>query len=524
VRWVFSAGLLVRLAAVWTSPSFYVESTQFVGVAQAFDLVGGRLPLFSVSALLGESVSYHLPLVDFIVGPWLSLGDWLGVGGHLVWLRLPALAASGAIMWLLLRAGDHLGAPRAGRLAMLLFAFLPACVKVSVTTTHYLLEMTAAAWLLERALAVTFGGRPCYRSLAVAAAAACWSGFVTWALLAIVGAGVVVSGVRRGRLREVGLVALIVLAFMAPLVNTAWDTLWNTAERSEPAICGAPMGGEAFGVPPMFQPFRDDALRIPEPLVFPWHMAIHLFDALSALLALVGIGVALWLRPRLAPVTLGLLSAYGLARMKLQLSHDNLAVLFPLFLLLPLVAAHDLGARFNRRRWVRLLLPGWVTVALVGGVIVDDTGDHVRMWENGGRYYQHLAHRLFLGENVHKIRRELEIWRGDGDLVVLSAGASFNLHAAFCDGLPSVAAMNACLRRREPDVVLAKELSVGLVDELRSEGILRWRQVALLVGPDRTKLPALVGALGRSCAIRVEAPMLTLLLCAPDDQSPVPSS
>lgn len=515
VRWVFSAGLLVRLVAAWVSPSFLVESTQFIGLGDAYDLVGGRLPVFSFGTLFGESISYHLPLIDLLIGPWMSLGDLLGLGGHLLWLRLPTLAASGVIMWLLLRTGRHLGAPGAGRIALVLFAFLPACVRVSVTTTHYLMEMAAAAWVLERAVAATFGGRPCYRSLAVAAAAACWSGFVAWALVAIVGLGVVGSMVRRGHVRETALVALFVAALVAPLANTAWDTLGATVDRSVPLVEGQAPADSSFAVPPMFQPVKIDALQVPEPLVFPWHMAIHLLDALSALLALAGLALALALRPRLAPVVLGLLTAYGLARLQLQLSHDNLALLFPLFLLLPALGADALRDRLPARRWIRWVAPGWAALALAGVGVATDQGDHVRYWEGGGRYYHHQARRAILGENVHELRRRIGDLSARTDAVLLLPERPFHFHAAVCDGLPDVGAMERCLSREwSVDAhVSTEEMSPEWAAGLREEGSLDGRPVALLLGPDRSQLPLLVAELGRSCDLLVETPMLSLLSC-----------
>ncbi len=523
VRWVFSGALLVRLISAWISPSFLVESTQFIGAGQAYDFISGRLPLFSAEALFGASISYHLPLIDLLVGPWLSLGDLMGVGGHIIWLRLPALVASAGMMILLLRTGQHLGAPRAGRIALVLFAFLPACVRVSVTTTHYLMEMTAAAWLLERAAAVTFGGRPQHRSLALAAAAACWSGFVAWALVAIVGLGVVISEVRRGRLREVSLVVLFVLAAMAPLMNTAWDTLGDTAERSQPLVEGVEASAAYFAVPPMIQPSKIDFLQLPEPLVFPWHMATHLFDGLSMLLAILGICVALWLRPRLAPVTLGLLIAYGLARMHLQLSHDNLSLLFPLFLLLPAVGAEALADRLRSHRWPRFLAPAWMALALIGGVVTADVGDHIRYWERGGWYYQHQARRLFLGENVHAIRGRLRDLAAAGDVLLLAPEEPFYLHAAVCDALPTVAAMKRCTAVDwELDAALTSQVTSEWIAGLNDSGAFDGRPVALLGGPDRGHIPGLVDAMGRDCEALVDTPMLTLLSCPVPQQPGAP--
>ncbi len=515
VRTLFSAGLLVRLGAAWVSPSFPVESTQFVGLRDAYDLVAGRVPLFSVQALFGDSVSYHLPLIDLIIGPWMSLGDLLGVGGHLLWLRLPTLAASALIMGLLLRTGRHLGVPLAGRLAMVLFAFLPACVRVSVTTTHYLMEMTAVAWFLERAAAVTFGGRPAFRTLALAAVVACWSGLVAWAVVAVTSVGVIVSTVRRGRGREAALAAVVVLGLLLPLLNTAWDTLGSTADRSVPFTGEAPIG-DAFEVWPMIQPFAPDGVQIPEPFVFPWHMAIHLFDALGALVCLLALGAALWAKPRLAPVTLGILAAYGVARMRLQLSHDNLALLFPLFLVLPFVGIDALAGRLRGFRWASFLAPGCAVLALGGAVVTADVGDHVRDWEEGGRYYEHLARRLIRGEDVHAIRsRVAALAAGQEDLLLILSERPLHLHAAACDGLPDVAAMRRCLSRdwtmdaRFSGVVMTPDWVSGL----RREGALDGRPVVLLVGPARGRNTHLVEGLGRACAPVLDTPMLSLLSC-----------
>lgn len=534
IRVVFPAALLLRLVVAYLAPTFYVEFKQFVG---PLDVLDGTLsmPIFSDAVLFGDFMSYHLPLLDIGIGPWLALGDLLGMGGHLLWLRVPSLAGSAWVMWLLLRIGEHLGAPKVGRVAMLLFAFLPACVKVSVPATHYFLEVVLVAWFIERLAAAVLAKRPCDRSLAVAGALACWSGMTVWPLVALGGLVYLVSRVRSGRARAGFLAMLVFLSLIAPMVNTAWNAVRKTdAQCVRGEFRKGDLAEGLWGVSPMFQPLGTDRPAIPEPFVFPWHMAIHLFNHLSTIIALVGIGVLFVLRDRVVPLTLAVLVAYAMARMRLQLSHDNLAFLFPLFLLLPPLGALRIEERFIGRRWLRYLLPGWVALTLAGGVLLPDIGEHIRVHEPDRVYYHQQARRLLFGENVRAVRRRLAALAED-DVPLLSITESFAVQAARCGELPTVESLKQC-RIMDPvdgpgdlvyqrprnwgmDALLVERLSCEVVRDTLQGRIFGDRPVALLFGPDINEISCARDVSPGGCSLLIDTPILTLFLCEPSGQT-----
>jgi len=185
------------------------------------------LDLWALVHVLGSFVhppppqTFHAPLLDSLLQGWSVLGDALGIGGQLLWLRVPNLALAGLMVWLLVRLGEALGDRRVGWISAAVFAVSPLLIQLSVPQGHYFLEMVATTWFLERLATCVRRGRPAHRSLAVAAAVALWSGFLS---AVIVGPGLLIHGLRtwrRGDRRRALGVLLLAFALTAPVVGTA---------------------------------------------------------------------------------------------------------------------------------------------------------------------------------------------------------------------------------------------------------------------------------------------------------------
>ena len=197
--------------------------------------------LWDLTHVLGTLVglpppnTFHAPLLNSLLQPWFFLGNALGVGGQVLWLRLPNLVLAAAMVWLLLRLGEALDAPRAGWLAAILFGLTSTLIHLSVPQGHYFLEMVACTWFLERLAVSAVKGRAVHRSLVLAGAVALWSGFMA---ALIVGPGILIHAIltwRRGDRRRALATILLAAALVAPVAGTALTNAANMA-----AISGAP--------------------------------------------------------------------------------------------------------------------------------------------------------------------------------------------------------------------------------------------------------------------------------------------
>ena len=538
-RWVWvvlGAALGLRLLVLSFAPTFNVEFIRVLLGARFPEALFHELNIFGDAFLFGDGTFYRPPAINVILQLWVALGDLLGVGGALLWFRLPTLALSGWVLWLLLRCGEHLEAPRAGRAAMVLFAFLPACVEVSITTTPYLFGMAFTAWFVERLLAVAVRHRPDDLSLVVAAGMACWIELVLWPLVAV--GMLVYLWSRRGALRTALVSLLVFSCLLAPIGNTAINSaLWYDASNvATPDTAGVVRPAHGFTVTPMDQPFRRAGLHIPEPLVFPWHMAHYLYKPLSTVLALLGIAALFAVRARVAWVSLGILSMYAVARMRIQLSLDNLAFLFPWFLLLPALGWSGLQARLPNRRWARLLLPGWVALVLLGSATADVNGDRFHFTTGNQSFDAAQARRILLGENVHHLRETVEALLEEG-AVLVTGDETFFLNVLSCVRLSDLDAVVRCHEAEVIDDSVAGRISRApgwetdnllLVDHFSCEIVRRLAEelldpgtpVLLLIGPKTELPPCIEDALPGGCSSRVLTPMYHLFVCGEAEVSP----
>ncbi|MFH1533191.1 MAG: hypothetical protein ABIK09_20895 [Pseudomonadota bacterium] len=532
IKVVFIAGLGVRALAMVFEPSHFFELEHVppgtFGEQLAF--VVSQASFFAVDGLTVTGKVFHTPTLQLLLYPWHSLGDLLEVGGTLLWMRLPNLVLSGWMMVLLLRAGRHLGQVGAGRAALVLFAFLPQTVDICLQMGHYLPEAVLSAWFLERLLAATVQRREVWRRVAFAGAAALWSGYVTWPLVAIGVVGGVIHLWRRARRRDMLAFVLAVSALATPLIGTALDA---GAIYDEACI---PQGELAVldGVVPVYKdhPIFD----VSEPsaagvLLAPWRVAWVLFDPVTAVFAIAGLLVLLLRRPGEARIPALILLFYGYARTRMTLTLDQLRILVPLmlflpawgFALLPELRIPRLPALTGRR-----VLVGFTAVALIGGSVA-----HLRQPESGRDvaqigFYRSLVERVG-GANVWGIRQVLNGEQAR-HLPVVSLAELRLRQVSCCFGFPTHVEMRRCLESESregfpPEVVVAGDGTRDVLElpkigceELRQLlGAPAWRGDAFfLLLPASLQpegWPECLETIDVRCEVEIRTPLLWLLRC-----------
>jgi hypothetical protein len=311
------------------------------------------------------TAAFHPPLVRTLLDPWLMLGDLFGVGGTLWWLRLPNLGLTTFGVVLLVRLGARLGAPAAGRLAAVLFAWLPATVLITVFQGHYAAEMVLCLWFIERLVAWHQGAPRAAIAVPLTAALALWTGHLAALVVAPGVLAFLVTGLRRGRREEALAALLLLVALYLPIAEAALAgaTGYTAASVQAPlspdgAAATAPLG---HGALPMTTPSIWDALALP------WTLPARLFGPAGAMIALTGVLLLLRRRRRLAAAAGGLIVLYILIQARLSTRWENLSPLFPLCILAAALglealrgAPHRLAGRIP---WVAL----FVGLSLLGG-------------------------------------------------------------------------------------------------------------------------------------------------------------
>jgi len=308
--------------------------------------------------------AFHPPLVRTLLDPWLMLGDALGVGGSLWWLRLPNLGLAAFGIALLVRMGTQLGSPAAGRVAGILFAWLPATILITVFQGHYAAEMILGLWFVERVVAWDRGALGAAVTLPIAGALALWTGHLAALVVAPGFLYFLATALRRGH-REVALAAcLLLLALYLPiaesgLIGAVGYTAASTRSPLSPegAAMAATFGHAAL---PMTTPSLWDALALP--LAIP----ARLYGVVAAAVALAGMGL-LYRRRRLAAAAAVLLVLYVLVQARLSTRWENLSPLFPLCILATALGLEQL--RGLRYRWATRIpwIPAFLALSLVGG-------------------------------------------------------------------------------------------------------------------------------------------------------------
>ena len=537
-RWVlgiFFVGLVLRSVTMVFAPhSFYEFEFVTPGFAGLLDCLRIEAPFLVDGGFLHATRTFHTPLLRMLLYPWHLLGDAFGVGGTLLWLRLPTLGLAAWMMVLLLRVGRHLGQPTVGRAAMVLFALLPRGVFMSALVGHYLLEMVLSAWFLERLLAAVCGKREVWRQVAVAAGAAAWAGYMTWPLVALGVIAGMVHLARRGARRDLLAFALATAALATPLIGSALDSV-----TAYDAAC-VPLDelSELDEVVPVYDghPIFDVSERTAVGVVrVPWLLAVQLYHPAVAVLAVAGFLLLLLRRPREALLPALLFLFYGYARTRMQLSLDNLRLLNPLMLLLPVWGFRSLPAlrlpRCSRVLDGRRFVQGFVALALLTGA-----GQRLERGEylpdtSLTPFYQGMV-QWMAGDNLYAIRAALSVNEDRSLPLVMSDEVSL-LHVGVCYGFSSHTELLRCLdtgldqrlpeRDRGPagqgrDVFLLPGFSCE--DLGQHSAVPAWRAerffVLLSVGMVPYDWPACFAAEGGACEVAAETPALRLWRCTLD--------
>ena len=542
-RWVlavFVVGLVLRGVAAVFAPSY---SSELEFVSPDFErflwFVRTEAPFLMEDGFLSATRTFHTPLLRMILYPWHFLGDALGVGGTLLWMRVPTLGLAAWMMALLLRAGRHLDQPGVGRAAMALFAILPWGVYSSIMVGHYLLEMVLTAWFLERLLAAVCGKREVWRQVAVAAGAAAWAGYVTWPLVALGVIAGMVHLARRGRRRDLLALALAAAALATPLIGSALDSV-----TAYDAAC-VPLDelSERVETVPVYEghPVFDVSERSAVGVVrVPWLLALQLHHPAVAVFAVAGFLLLLLRRPGGALLPALIFLFYGYARTRMQLSMDNLRLLTPLMLFLPVWGFRLAPAlRLPRFEGVldgrRLVLIFSVFALLVGAGQRLERGEQLPDLFRGS-FYQGMV-RWMAGDNLSAIRAALGP-HGDQSLPVVMPPGTALLHAGICHGFSSHAELLSCLEvpvdEGPPNDIKGPDGSAReffLLPDFSCEGLVQlltapvWRAerffVLLSVDLAPHDWPACFAAEWGACEVVAETPMLWLWRCNLDGRDSV---
>lgn len=375
--------------------------------------------------------NFHTPLLPTFLDAWFPLGDAIGMGGSIVWLRLPNLFLAAALILLLVRLGRSLGVPAAGWGAAAVFAMSPTLAPLSVYQGHYFLEVVTVTWFCERLAAYTLGGRAVYRSLAAAAAVALWTGYMA---ALVVAPGMVVFMVvawRRGA-REQGLAtALVVAALYGPIATAALETAADFLVISVVDNIDHAVAEGIFAVHG-HHPMRVEAPGLAGFMDFPMDTAGILFGQVAAGVALAGALLALALRPRSAwfPVLIMILFAALSTRMAAR--WVNFTAVFPFLLLAPLWGAAALG-QLLRVPWAPAAATAAVAAVLVVGPAVSPQRQD--RLPAPGDIVDWVGH----GERLSQISEPLE-----GDLPVIVLAVEKDVYYHTCPDRASVAGYLAC--------------------------------------------------------------------------------
>jgi hypothetical protein len=165
------------------------------------------------------SQELHAPLHSLWFSIWIHVFDAFHAPISLLLLRLPELVLALALSWTLVRLGEEVDAPLAGRAAALLFLGLPLSSAIVVTQQNYLTEALGGTFLAFHAIRFASTGRLRPLRFALATAFAVAAGYLNLMVFAWAAIVLLVSGVARGRWREALTAIAVAAAASAPF---AW--------------------------------------------------------------------------------------------------------------------------------------------------------------------------------------------------------------------------------------------------------------------------------------------------------------
>jgi len=316
-----------------------------------------------------DIIEYRAPLSTWLLHLWLNLLDWLGFGFNIVLFRLPNVFLTVFTVILLIRIGRIAGTRTVGIGAAFLFVFLPSTIRISVYWGNYFPEMVMTLWFVERLASYLIEGRSVHRSLAVTAALALWTGFMS-ALAVVPGLlTYALVSARRRRIRELLASFLLFAALTTPIIITVMDRavgysrLSNpTAERHDP---------NASRDHPSLPLVEKDIVAF---ATFPYRVMVgdvygyrNHPDEPGMVATLVGLlGIAMFVVSRrlcsVYPVVVIIL--FSAADCLIYLRYQNLTVLWPFMLLMPMLGLDSVSRRVAGVRIGTFLLSLFVALSL----------------------------------------------------------------------------------------------------------------------------------------------------------------
>ena len=351
-----------------------------------------------VLAVLGYAVDVVPRGPQSFLGPifldgWVGLGDLLGWGGEIVWLRAPNLLLAAWFTLLVLRVGRVLKCRDAGRATAMLFVALPVMISTSVCQGHYFLEMVISAWFLERLVTFCVERRPVYLSLATAAGLSLWAGYICALLVA---PGLLFFLVAAWRREQRALALATVLAVVVMCLPIVAAGLVATLDYAGMSVTG-PVGAEDILM--VEARYHHDVLAVEQRsfwsvLLFPLRTASRVLPAFSAFgLCAVGAALLWWRRSRTALLCTLLIVPVAIAETQVLLRPDNLSFILPILLFVPLWGFSSQRYRTKLRR--RIVMFGFVAIAAIPALIgawisrddIPDTRRELEGWVSRGNAY-----------------------------------------------------------------------------------------------------------------------------------------
>jgi hypothetical protein len=311
----------------------------------------------------------HPPLHLAALYGWSALGAKFGVGGEIVWLRLPSLLLHVVLVIGLLRAGTALAGYPAGFAAALVASFAPNLVLLSTLQANYFAEAALTAWFLASLCAYLTHDRPTWVSIVLSGAAALWVGHLS---LLIVGPSAllfVVTALRRRQRAPAALALTAASALYLPLVSTlvvalrAYRGATEAGQADGDRFAASAASLARFGEPALYVTngfARGDSWALPGALVD----ALTGFDGLATLLLLLSLTLLARRYPGLALAALASIAAFAAAGSLMLMRFTNYAALLPLLLLVLSAGAGSVPGRVSGARRATLAPVALAAVAL----------------------------------------------------------------------------------------------------------------------------------------------------------------
>jgi hypothetical protein len=274
------------------------------------------------------------PTLNLGVLIWSHVGDLIGLGHELVWIRLPLIPLALLVTRSLVRIGRTLDAPWTGIAAALLIALLPSAAVMGAVQDHYYWELALSIWFVERLMTWWVARERCERGLILSAFAAMSVGNMAVLVVAPGLLVFLVVGASRGQRRQTLAWLLLLTLLMAPILSI-------TVEQASAYLQMNVQGGVTDAQSVLIEntqrhtPFVLDRSALARLSL----IALSLFDNIDARL-LLGFGLLGLLAVRREPRGLALFSpivTFYLAMTVMEVSFDNSAPLWPSLVLLPLM-------------------------------------------------------------------------------------------------------------------------------------------------------------------------------------------